>query len=307
MTADKRTVVVCGATGRQGGAVLDSLLQSEDWNVVALTRDPNGKGAQALRERGLQVRHADLGDRASLAEAFVGAYGVYGVTTPLTPRGRLDVRMERAQGRNIAEACVANKIDHLVMSTVLCISSDQDVVPYVRSKREIEKYVIDLGIPSTFLRPASFMDEIGGEFLPVKNGVVTGQADNDAKVPYIACRDIGRVARLAFEHPAKFIGQELNLVADFITGDELAAAVSRVSNGRPVRHKAPPMWLMWIFAREWITLRKQFESWGRPPHPPAMLEAIENSRRLLPDMLSFEQYLRAIDFTTDSRKHVTGR
>lgn len=59
----------------------------------------------------------------------------------------------------------------------------------------------ELDLPFTFLRPASFMDEIGGEYLPVKRGVITGQADGDVKVPYVACRDIGAFARLAFEDP----------------------------------------------------------------------------------------------------------
>jgi len=56
------------------------------------------------------------------------------------------------------------------------------------------------------------------------------------------------------------------------------------------------MWLMWIFAREFSSLRKQFESWGRPPHSKSLLDAIEESRRLLPDILSFEDYLRITGF-----------
>jgi hypothetical protein len=53
---------------------------------------------------------------------------------------------------------------------------------------------------------------------------------------------------------------------------------------------------MWIFAREWIPLRRHFERWGRPPHPLAMLEGIEESKRLLPDILAFEAYLRSVGF-----------
>jgi hypothetical protein len=102
------------------------------------------------------------------------------------------------------------------------------------------------------------------------------------KIPYVACEDIGEFAKLAFENPNDFRGRKLNLIGDFISGDELAAVLSRVSSDRPIRHKAPPIWLMWIFAREWIALRKQFESWGRPPYPEAMLQGIEESRRLHP-------------------------
>jgi uncharacterized protein YbjT (DUF2867 family) len=124
-------------------------------------------------------RHTPVVDRLdaqSLSRAFDGAYGVYGVTTPLTPRGKIDTEQERRQhGFNIADACVVAGIQHLVLSTVLYINVDQLAVPYVRSKQAVEEYVIASGTPFTFLRPAPFMDEIGGEFLPVKKGVLTGQ------------------------------------------------------------------------------------------------------------------------------------
>jgi uncharacterized protein YbjT (DUF2867 family) len=299
MTTQKRTIVVCGATGKQGGAVVDALLAHGGFRIVALSRDLNGPKATALRAKGVELHRADLEDRRSLAEAFRDAYGIYGVTTPMTPKGKLDIDKEREQGINVAEACADSGIAHLVMSTVLYISDDQLAIPYVRSKKDIESRVIERGIPHTFLWPASFMDELGGEYLPVKNGVITGQAANDAKVPYIACRDIGEFARLAFSEPERFIGQKLNLIGDFISGHELAAVLSRVA-GRPFKHKAPPMWLMWIFARAWITLRKQFESWGRPPHPHAMLSALDECRRLRPDTITFEGYLRATGFGASS-------
>lgn len=120
------------------------------------------------------------------------------------------------------------------------------------------------------------------------------------KIPYVACDDIGAFARLAFEDPDAFRGRKLNLIGDFISGTELAEVLSRVSSDRPVRHKAPPLWLMWIFAREWITLRKQFESWGRPPYPGAIIQAIEESRRIHPGILSFEAYLRKCGFRAEA-------
>lgn len=295
------TIVICGATGKQGGAVLNCLLESRKWKVIALSRSPEGKQARELQSRGAEVRRADLQDKDSLIEAFENAYGVFGVTTPLSPKGKIDTQMEQEQGFNIAEACVKNDVRHLVLSTVLYISEEQKAVPYVRSKQEIESHVIQNGIPYTFLCPASFMDEIGGEFLPVKKGVITGQADGDAKVPYIACRDIGKFAGKAFDDPEKFIGKKLNLVGDFISGDELAQVLSRISNGKPYKHKAPPMLLMWLFAREWIPLRKQFETWGRTPHPETMLKAITESKELLPEILSFEQFLKLEGF--DQRQY----
>jgi hypothetical protein len=100
--------------------------------------------------------------------------------------------------------------------------------------------------------------------------------------PYIACTDIGAFAALAFADPDRFVDRKLNLLGDFTSGDDLAATLTRVG-GRPVRHKVPPVWLKRIFAREWITLRRMFEGCGRPPHPPAMLDALAECRSLRPE------------------------
>lgn len=292
MSSNKKTIVVCGATGKQGGAVLNALLESRKWNLIALSRIPESKNALELKSKGIEIRYADLQDKESLNEAFKNAYGVYGVTTPLTSKGKIDTKIEKEQGFNIADACMQNRIKHLVLSTVLYVREGQEnSLEYIRSKFEIEKYVESNDVPFTLLRPASFMDEIGGEYLPVKKGVITGQADGDAKVPYIACRDIGKFAGMAFENPEKFIGKKLNLIGDFISGDELAQVLSRVCNGKPFKHKAPPMLLMWIFARIWIPLRKQFEEWGRSPYPESIETALKETRSILPEAMTFADYL----------------
>jgi uncharacterized protein YbjT (DUF2867 family) len=98
-------ILVFGATGAQGRCVVNSLLAPcEDgspspYTVRALTRDPEGKRALALRERGVQVvkgrssssyriclctkteglmvRTGDTSDLTSVAAALDGAYGAW--------------------------------------------------------------------------------------------------------------------------------------------------------------------------------------------------------------------------------------
>jgi len=48
----ERVVLVCGSTGRQGGAVARRLLR-EGWEVRALTRHPDGAAALELARAGL--------------------------------------------------------------------------------------------------------------------------------------------------------------------------------------------------------------------------------------------------------------
>src|SRR5918995_7216314 len=80
---DSKTVVVCGATGRQGGAVARRLLD-RGWPVRALTRRPDSDRAQALADGGAEVVRADMGERGSLEAAVEGAHGVYSVQKAMT-------------------------------------------------------------------------------------------------------------------------------------------------------------------------------------------------------------------------------
>lgn len=66
-----KLVVVLGATGKQGGSVVDALLKSsESYSVRAVTRNPNTDKGRALAARGVEVVAADLDDYNSLLKAF---------------------------------------------------------------------------------------------------------------------------------------------------------------------------------------------------------------------------------------------
>ena len=291
-----KTVVVCGATGKQGGAVVENLSKVNNYKIVALSRDPNGKAAMALKKKSIEVRQADLQDKTSLISAFQGADYVYGVTTPENAKGKIDTAMEKEQGCNIIDACSENNIQHIVLSTVWYISDEQLSIPYVKSKQDIEKYLEASRLPYTVLRPSSFMDELGGPYLAIKKNKVIGMADDDAKIPYIACRDIGAFAKMAFDDPSTFVNQKINLVGDFIAGNELAELLNDFTNGRINKHKAPPKWLMKIFAREWISLRTFFEKSGRKPYSQKLLDAIKQCEKTHPGILSFRDYIQQIGY-----------
>ena len=50
--AAKKIIVVVGATGKQGGSVVDTFLGLSNWHVRAMTRDPSSGAAQALGTKG---------------------------------------------------------------------------------------------------------------------------------------------------------------------------------------------------------------------------------------------------------------
>jgi NmrA-like family len=87
----ERLILVCGATGKQGGAVARSLLD-RGFRVRALTRDPQKPEAQALADQGAEVVQGDMEDRSAMDQVLVeGIYGVFSVQNfwenRLRPRG----------------------------------------------------------------------------------------------------------------------------------------------------------------------------------------------------------------------------
>ncbi|MBI4333930.1 MAG: NmrA/HSCARG family protein [Chloroflexi bacterium] len=298
---DRKTIVVCGATGNQGGAVIQALLDAQKWNVTALSRNPGSERAQALSSNGVEVRKADLEDKASLAQAFRNAYGVFGVTQPFSPDyKKCNVAAETQQGRNIVDACLEAGVKHLVHSTVMHLGMEKTGMPHVDSKIVIEQYAVRSGVPNTLLRPASFMDNIGTPFFPVKKGLVRGFVDRDARVPYVSCHDIGIFAAIAFEHPEEYLGKAVDVMGDFVSGEDLCAILSKLRGGERFKYKAVPRLLMRIFAREFYSMRVTFEKWGRPPYPKEFPEAQTSCRKMYPKMMSVEDYLRFRGYDTRS-------
>jgi uncharacterized protein YbjT (DUF2867 family) len=96
------TFLVVGATGQQGGGVVEALLASDrpDLTVRALTRNPSSSTAQALARRGVQPVKGDLLDRQSIFKALEGVDAAYLVTDF---RGPEDVEGELKQGKQFVD------------------------------------------------------------------------------------------------------------------------------------------------------------------------------------------------------------
>jgi uncharacterized protein YbjT (DUF2867 family) len=80
--ADKKVIAVVGATGAQGGGLVQAIVNDpgSDMKVRALTRNQQSEKAKVLTGMGVEVMQADLDDLESLKRAFAGAYGAFCVT-----------------------------------------------------------------------------------------------------------------------------------------------------------------------------------------------------------------------------------
>jgi len=49
---------------------------------------------------------------------------------------------------------------------------------------------------------------------------------------------------------------------------------------------------MWAFAREFYSMRRAFELYGRPPYPPQFATYLDETRRLWPHAMTMERFLQ---------------
>ncbi|WP_277553764.1 NmrA/HSCARG family protein [Halobaculum limi] len=218
-----QTILVLGATGRQGGAVVDALTSGEfgSFDVVAGTRNPASDAAESLRSRGVSVVPVDLLDEESLVAAMEGVDGVFAVTTFF--EGGIDAEIE--QGKQIVAACEAAGVDHLVFSSVGSADADTGL-EHFESKAQTERRIAETAIAATILRPVYFMQNLGGQAAQIRDGMVTLAMAEGVELAMVDQRDIGRAAAAAFADPDSFVGETLTLAGDSLTLDEIAAVLS---------------------------------------------------------------------------------
>ena len=228
---DDLTIIVVGATGRQGGAVTRHLLQ-KGWKVRAMTRDPTRPNAMALRRLGAEIIEADLENKPSLERALEGTYGVFGMITPYEK----GVEAEARQGRNLVEAAKEAGINHFVYSSVGGAERNTGI-PHFESKWAIENYLSVSRIPYTILRPVFFMDNFSNPMTrtAILSGRLESALDADTPLQMIAVDDIGGFAAMAFDDPDKWESRAIEIAGDRKTMPEVAESFSR-SIGKPVKY-----------------------------------------------------------------------
>lgn len=225
----KSTILVSGATGRQGGAAVRHL-QEKGLSVRALTRDPLSAKAHALVGHGTEVIRGDLNDRSSLTRALDGVDGVYSMQS-----GRDGVDAEILQGINLADAAKGTRINLFVYSSVA--AADQKTgIPQFESKLQIEEHIRGTGMPYTILRPAFFMENWFGKREQIEQGTLVMPFHPETRLQMIAVDDIGEFVALACQRPGHWKGRAIELAGDELSMTELADAFSRMS-GREVRYQ----------------------------------------------------------------------
>lgn len=232
----KRTILVTGATGQQGGAVARALL-SKGHRVKALTRKPDSEAARHLAAAGAEVVAGDLADTASVVRAAGD------VDTMFLMGNSYEAGMEEEtrQGILAADAAKAASVGHLIYSSVA--SADKKTgIPHFDSKYLVEKHVVGLGIPYTISAPAAFMENVVAPWSisALSQGTYAFAVPPKRALQLVALADIGAFVAALAERREQVFGKRFDFAGDELSGEEQAKILSQVI-GRPISYQEIPI------------------------------------------------------------------
>jgi len=143
-----KLITVFGATGAQGGSVVDQLLKEGGWKIRAITRNLDSDKAKSLRERGVEVVKGDVNE-ADLQPLFKDAYATFVVTNFWDPAS---MGKETEQGKKLVDAAHKAGVQHYIWSTlpnVHRLSKGKYHVPHFTDKAVVDEYIEGLQKSST--------------------------------------------------------------------------------------------------------------------------------------------------------------
>jgi uncharacterized protein YbjT (DUF2867 family) len=256
--ADDRSVLVTGATGKQGGAVARELL-ARGYRVRAMTRRPKDEKAQALARLGAEIVQGDLDDPASLPKAVKGVWGVFSVQNTW----EAGVEREEEQGKRFAKVCKDAGVRHLVYSSVNSAQRSTGI-PHFDNKWRIEETVRSLGFPShAIIRPVFFMENfLSPWFKPgIDEGKLIVALKPTTVLQMIAVEDIGRYSAWAFENYRKLNGRALDIAGDAHTMPETARIIGQAA-GKKVEFVRAPIEEVRKSSDDYATMLEWFDAAG---------------------------------------------
>jgi uncharacterized protein YbjT (DUF2867 family) len=307
MQQSKKVIAVVGATGAQGGGLVRAICEDPEggFTARAITRNTDSEQAKELERLGAEVVAADIDDPESLARAFEGAYGAYCVTFFWA---HFSPEKELAEARAMAEAAKHANLEHVIWSTLedtrlwVPLSDDRMPtlmgsykVPHFDAKGSSDHFFSDQRLPVTFLLTSFYWDNLIHFGMGPKKGA-DGELEfvlpmGDKRLAGIAAEDIGKCAYGVFKHGAEYIGQRVGIAGGHLTGDQMAAALSK-SLGRNVTYRSIDAHvyrgLGFPGAED---LGNMFQVYQEFEAEFARTRSVDTSRLLNPALLSFEAWL----------------
>jgi uncharacterized protein YbjT (DUF2867 family) len=218
---EPRTILITGATGQQGGAVLRELA-GKGFTLRAMTRKPDSDAAKAVAATNASIVKGDLEDPASLEAALAGAWGAFAVQNTW----EAGVEKEEEQGKRFATLARKAGVQHFVYSSVGS-AQRKTGVPHFDNKARVEDTVRALGFPShAILRPVFFMENLLKPWF-LNGDKIYAAMDPKTVLQMIAVADVGKYGARLFTDAGRLKGREIDIAGDAVTMPDACAVLSK--------------------------------------------------------------------------------
>ncbi|KAK3358539.1 hypothetical protein B0T24DRAFT_643775 [Lasiosphaeria ovina] len=226
MSLQRKTILVMGATGKQGGALIQHLLAAHDtpaFDIIAVTRDIRSPRALKLGAHfNVSVVSGDMDEPETIFQKIGQVWGVYSV--------QVNSDNEEAQGTALVDAAVAHGVRHFVYSSGDRGGPEKSPITPTNvknfaAKYRIEKHLEDKAAASvqnmtyTILRPVTFFENLTAD-IHGKGFARMWEQMGDKKLQFISTRDIGWFAANSFMRSDEYRNVAMTLAADELTQPE---------------------------------------------------------------------------------------
>ncbi|KAH7174655.1 uncharacterized protein B0J16DRAFT_310140 [Fusarium flagelliforme] len=245
-----RALLITGATGKQGSAVINALIAKDtsDFILLAATRNKNSPSAKRLAAKSSNIKliEGDLDSIPALFQAAKEAAGsvpIWGVYSVQLSMGKgVTLEGEVRQGKGLIDESIKAGVKHFVYSSVDRGGdekswTDATVVPHFKTKFEIEHHLrdsTDNGKSSmnwTILRPTAFMENLEPIFATKIFLTVIRDTLKDKPLQWVATEDIGFFAAEAFTNPEVWSKKAISITGDELTFAQLSEAFEHATGG----------------------------------------------------------------------------
>jgi len=205
MNNDGSTILVTGATGTVGSEVVRQLSTKGQINIRAAARSANNPTFKDLKS--VEIVELDYNKPETLATSFKDVNKFF-LLTPFRS-DMLDLTS------NLVNAAKKSGVKYIIKQSVMGALWEPGITPG-RLHRQAEKIIEESGIPFSFLRPNSFMQNFVNFYSPmIKSQRALYSPAGDGKVSFVDVRDIAAVAVQALISDNQHKGKAYN-----ITGPE---------------------------------------------------------------------------------------
>ncbi len=243
----------------------------------------------------------ELGHRTTMANAFRGSHGVFLMTPPIAPPATHETKL----GMELADAAVEAGVSHIVFSTlenVGEITKGAKYAPHFTDKARVEDHIRGLPVRSSFVMLAFFYTNFMEYYIPrMINGelIFPIYLPKDFRAPFVdPISATGPAVLEIFPHPDRYSGASLPVIGDVLAPDEMVETFSRVTGINAAYQSAftrdellkyfPAFRDNELLVQELVGVAEYAVEYGYYRTE----RDLEWSRKLDPDSLTWEQFLR---------------